>query len=93
MMEVYKISQRLIFFLALECAEPFPNITGGSAMYLESTKSDIVGSQVNYSCNSSCALQGSSSLRCKVVVMNGQPTSEWIDEMGNASIPSCTCDG
>ena len=80
-------------FAAFDCAEPFPSISGGSALYLESTDSDIEGAQVNYTCNRSCTLQGSFSLRCRVSVNNGHLMSEWIDDMGDSATPRCICQG
>ena len=65
---------------------------------LEPTDTDIVGAQANYSCNSNCVLQGSSSLRCRRVVSDsdtatGIGPSEWVDGSGMVDYPRCHCPG
>lgn len=82
-----------LFLEAGDCTKPHPTIYGGNATTLESTDTDIEGAQVNYSCNNGCELQGSNSLRCTVEVIAGLSQSEWVDDRGVITTPSCSCYG
>ena len=72
-----------------ECAVAYPVLEDGSVQSLEPDNQDIIGAQANYSCNDNCILQGSKSLRCNVTPGG----SEWVNEMGEAEFPNCSCSG
>ncbi|CAI8051863.1 hypothetical protein GBAR_LOCUS28383 [Geodia barretti] len=85
--------EKNIFVSVVACNKSSPKINGVNATYLESTETEIVGSQVNYSCNSGCTLQGSKSFRCRVEVIGGHGSSEWVNDTGGTALPSCSCYG
>ena len=74
---------------APECG-PYPGIENGTVSTLESTVF-INGAQANYSCSEGCELQGSRSLRCLILDINLQQTTQWVNETGQEDIPSCFC--
>ena len=86
-------NHNFVLLAAVDCTKPHPTIYGGIATTSESTDNDIEGAQVNYSCNNGCKLQGSNSLRCTVEVIAGLPQSEWVDDRGDVTTPSCSCYG
>jgi hypothetical protein len=90
---MYVLISFLFLFAVVACNKPSPKINGVNATYLESTETEIVGSQVNYSCNSGCTLQGSKSFRCRVEVIGGHGSSEWVNDTGGTALPSCSCYG
>ena len=84
-----------IFSVASNCDVDPPAIEMGNIATLEPTDDDIVGGQANYSCNATCVLQGSSSLRCRHVASGGITSgpSEWVNGSGVVDPPSCHCAG
>ena len=80
-----------LFTAGPDClASPTTNVT---FLILESTSSDIVGNQVNYSCSANCILQGSSSLRCRRVGGLMGFRYEWVNASGYVDSPKCLCQG
>ena len=74
---------------APECG-PYPGIENGTVLTLESTVF-INGAQANYSCSDGCNLQGSRYLRCLILDIYLQRTTQWVNETGQEDTPSCFC--